>query len=478
MTDKAATLIPIPFGSSWVWQYFALDATGRVPPPTRSSTTTTIVCRVCLESKSASFKSSLVSLHKHTSSNAIRHVQTKHPKLMPDQKTQPSKLLLAPPASATPHAGPMQALLSDGRDNAIALVHASIARFIVNRRLPLSIATDPDLTEIIHAATALAHGTYKAMTRTRMDNALALMFRVFVDNVTALFAKARAVFVSTSGSVDLGWLTICHDGWDATTKQYLGVSVYWIDMESWETHKIALGLAMPADHSAGACAAAVLDVLRRFGVTQDDIFRSFNDTTNAAVATGRLLAGEDGTCHMHVAQLVADHATGKKKRTSKKVVVDSFDECDALRCKVRDMIGYIWNKKVKSRAKTYVKRNDSAKQAVIRVAMDNATRIGGTERMYQQTLRSRWCLNVYFAQEPSTGQQYHLTDDEWETLAQVQAVLRPICALAFTAQIDSRVVAGASWPNIVKYVFNSTVPQSAYVCLELKSMFSLTYTQL
>jgi hypothetical protein len=60
-------------------------------------------------------------------------------------------------------------------------------------------------------------------------------------------------------------------------------------------------------------------------------------------------------------------------------------------------------------------------------------------------------MSTYFALEPSSGRTHELEDEEWIAVAQIEAVLRPVCALAFTTQIDSRLVAGSSWPHIIKY---------------------------
>ena len=110
---------------------------------------------------------------------------------------------------------------------------------------------------------------------------------------------------------------MCHEGWDSVIKQFFGVSVYFIDLVCWFRYKLALGLAVPTGHGAEACAEAAWVVLRRYGIRKEDIDLSMNDTTNVSVATGRLLAGRDGTCGMHVANLVADHASGKRVRTEK-----------------------------------------------------------------------------------------------------------------------------------------------------------------
>jgi hypothetical protein len=128
---------------------------------------------------------------------------------------------------------------------------------------------------------------------------------------------------------------VCHDGWDSIIKQFFGISEYWIDLQSWIRYKLALGLAVPDGHNAQACNDATMAVLKRYGIRRSDIVLSINDTTNTSLATSRLIVGTDGTCNMHLANVVCDHATRKRKRTINKEVVDSFEECEDLRLAVR-----------------------------------------------------------------------------------------------------------------------------------------------
>jgi hypothetical protein len=107
---------------------------------------------------------------------------------------------------------------------------------VVNRRLPLSFATDPESTAIVELASNVKPGSYKAMTRGKMDDALASIFSSFVTEIKARLTCTRSVYSP-------GWLIVCHDCWDSTIKQFFGVSVYWIDPVKWKQYKVALGIA-------------------------------------------------------------------------------------------------------------------------------------------------------------------------------------------------------------------------------------------
>jgi hypothetical protein len=256
---------------------------------------------------------------------------------------------------------------------------------------PLSLATDVNLNEVIQAASYLNPGSYIPMTLGKINRAFISMFSKFTMCVKALIVKARAMYMSVgydkladeyAGS-SCGWLVVCHDGWDSIIKQFFGISVYWIDLQSWIRYKLAFGLAMPDGHNAQTCNDVAMVVLKRYDIRRNDIILSINDTMNTSLTTSRLIVGTDGTCNMHLANLACDHATGKRKRMVNKEIVDSFKECEDLRLAVRRMIGYVWNKKAKSLKINYEKRNEQIGYNVIKVGINNDMRISGYARMYQ-----------------------------------------------------------------------------------------------
>jgi hypothetical protein len=72
------------------------------------------------------------------------------------------------------------------------------------------------------------------------------------------------------------------------------------------------------------------------------------------------------------------------------------------------------------------------------MGLDNDTQVIGTHQMFQQMIRSRYCIPVYFNQElPSVGKKYNLTHEEWQILAGAKAMIHPICNLPFTWQTGS-----------------------------------------
>jgi hypothetical protein len=98
-------------------------------------------------------------------------------------------------------------------------------------------------------------------------------------------------------------------------------------------------------------------ILKRYSIRRNDITLAINDTTNAFITTGSLIASTNDTYNMHLANLVCDHTIGKQKMAFNKEIINSFEECEDLRLAVRRMIGYVWNKKAKSRKINYEKHN-------------------------------------------------------------------------------------------------------------------------
>jgi hypothetical protein len=148
--------------------------------------------------------------------------------------------------------------------------------------------------------------------------------------------------------------------------------------------------------------------------------------------------------------LVADHASCKKFRTCQRVVVDQFEECEALRQKTHQMIKFITSKKAKQQMINYGSRNAEAGKQTIRLGLDTDTCIGCTRRMYEQVLRSRYCIPLYFNQEKTAiSQKYNFSDEKWELIAGFKAILRLVCNLSFSVQTDSCPTSGVSWLKIV-----------------------------
>jgi hypothetical protein len=121
-------------------------------------------------------------------------------------------------------------------------------------------------------------------------------------------------------------------------------------------------------------------ILKHYGIHHNNIILLINNTTNASITTCRLIIGTDGTSNMHL----ANRATRKRKRTFNKEIVDSSDKCKGMHLVVRQMIRYVWNKKAKMHKINYDKRIQQINYNVIKVGINNDTRISSYMPMYQQ----------------------------------------------------------------------------------------------
>jgi len=73
----------------------------------------------------------------------------------------------------------IRAFIKNGNDVVIKRVHALVTRLVVNRKAPLSLATDANLNEVIQAASYLKLGSYVQMTPGKINRALISMFSKF-----------------------------------------------------------------------------------------------------------------------------------------------------------------------------------------------------------------------------------------------------------------------------------------------------------
>ena len=453
-------------GSSWVWQHIWFLKNG--PVKNARKVLCSYACKLCIDSGKKKFIDCLVSLHNGAPANGNKHLLTIH-KLAAPTKTSGEKAVLADStASPVVKNSVMANFLGKGNSAVQERVDVLLTQLVVNKRCPLMLATSDEMKDLLNAATFLSPGSYVPMTRFKVDKILIQMFGSFISYVKGLIVRARSQFIGadSDSTENPGFLTIGSDGWDSDIKAFFGVSIFFIDPLSWKLTKLAVGLATPENHSAQACHDAALEVLARYGIEKADIFCSVNDTTSAAVATGRLLSGEKGDCSMHMANLVTDHATGKKTRSENRVIVDSFPACNDNRNKIRNMIKFITSKKAKARMKAYKIRNEQVGMRTIRMGIDNDTRIAGTMFMYQQLLRSRYTTSTFFAQEKQSDRDaYFLSEDEFEDAAQFEAVLRPMITLSMNTQVDSRPIAGTSWLNVLKA--KATVECASYAVVDV-----------
>jgi len=180
-------------------------------------------------------------------------------------------------------------------------------------------------------------------------------------------------------------------------------------------------------------------------VKPEDIFRGINDTTSAAIKAGQLIASGrksvgGTTCGMHTTELIIKHATGLKERKRGGVVIDKFEASVDLRKKIWSMASKIMDKKSKLRFDEYNKRCvEMFGCMALRLELPNDTRVSGLYRLFISFLRARNLICVAATTCGSFKQvveEFVLTIHEWQVLAEFEAILRNMNALAMTSQRD------------------------------------------
>jgi hypothetical protein len=213
-------LVPINANkTSRVWQYFAMVKDG---PITRNKIQYVYCCLLCLKECPHKFLDSLVAIYNDTTGNAHKHIASRHPSLHLARKHQSLELkqLISISTSTSVSTNNIHAFIKNGNDAVIERVHALVAQLVVNRKAPLSLATDVNLNEVIQATSYLKPRSYILMTPGKINRALISMFSKLTVSVKALIVKACAMYMSVDyhklvdkfvGS-NCGWLVVCHDG--------------------------------------------------------------------------------------------------------------------------------------------------------------------------------------------------------------------------------------------------------------------------
>ena len=385
----------------------------------------------------------MINIHNANPLNGTAHLNTYHK--LNDEWIAARRTILTTTVVLGLKQNALETSLSEGQAGLLNQVHANVMNFIVNAGLPTSIHEHPDLNKLLMSATKLNAGAYKSVSRRSSEKLVIESFHSFVKAVSADLRQVRKLFLDgvarqEDGKHSAKFISVHHDGWDGDTKSLLGVSITYSDPLKFNVRRAALGLVHCDSHGAGGVAAAVFDALLRYGITPSDVFAAINDTTNAAVAAGRLIAADNHntpTCQMHTMSLVYSHAIGKLTRSINRVVVDSFDEGERLRCTLHKLFSFIWNKRAKRRAATYHLRNEVVGHKTVRCPIDNVTRINGTHRMYEFALRSKFCIGLYLIGEPElVRNKYTISEIDWLTIAELEAVMRSTAEYSVKVQTE------------------------------------------
>ncbi len=161
-----------------------------------------------------------------------------------------------------------------------------------------------------------------------------------LSTIFLMVERTANYYDETTGN-HFGFISVSHDLWDGSKRELLGLSISFVDPLDAKFYQVPVGLLEAKSKKAKEVADQSLKLLSRIGITQSHLYRPINDTTNAALAAGRLIVGtnKNGTCDMHQLDLVTEHATGQAVRKRGGVIVDQFVECEGTRKSVFKLVG-------------------------------------------------------------------------------------------------------------------------------------------
>lgn len=338
----------------------------------------------------------------------------------------------------------------------IKQIHIKAFRFASQTNIPPYAIRDDSFVEFTRfciESGPMLHGVTSdelKLGRGRYHTIQAESFSDMVESIRAVVLRSREFHTQTSGKKDLsGFIYIAHDIWDGKRKTILGLTMFLADPVYGEYIHVPIGFLVSQGKSAAQVCEQSLLLLNRYGIKVTDLLKPINDTTNAALAAGRLIMGggvddgatESGSCDMHRGALAINHASGFLQRSKGGAVVDSFPDSADLYRKVKLMVSYLTDLKAKDRLKRYtsVVLGPPLNTTTINLPIPNKTRVNGTFIMYEAVIRSYHALRVFNMQcgpADSVFNERFLLGSEWQQLAEFTAVYFPVKTYLTSIQSD------------------------------------------
>ncbi|KAJ1447811.1 hypothetical protein M885DRAFT_541379 [Pelagophyceae sp. CCMP2097] len=202
----------------------------------------------------------------------------------------------------------------------------------------------------------------------------------------------------------------------------LAVGLEFIDPKLLQNHTICLGMVRVLDGTNIGVARKVEEVSQAvLGHSYGDVFHS-TIADFAAIGVCSELDHEEEGCDMHDDDKLGRAAVGDLVRSRKKVVVNPFDDCQAILTKVKDAAVYFTYDGRRKKLETYIQLIPGG-CANVRLKTDlNKTRVAARYALIYSVLRMSKVLKLFAVANPSVT--WKLTDLEWEMVAEIEAVLR------------------------------------------------------
>lgn len=178
-------------------------------------------------------------------------------------------------------------------------IHLRIFRFFSDANISPHAGKNQSLAELLHFC--MRNGGFASqipeeslrLGRRRYYSLQAEQFSEMVQVISTAVLRVRTYHQRKSGRKDSppGFIYVAHDIWDGKRKCILGVSIFMADPTSGVNVQLPVGFVTSKGKSAQIIAQQTLQLLDRYGIIQSDLLKPINDTTNSALAAGRLIIG-------------------------------------------------------------------------------------------------------------------------------------------------------------------------------------------
>ena len=276
------------------------------------------LCGICFKNQKTPLSQCIFSTYKGSLANMTKHIQNGHASFAASIADESSASITSsqPPHKKARTLGQYfpakQQMIEEARDS----FQTSVYVYINDSGSAKRNVEKPIFRDMFHKAFEVFQAGGKpsdlVIGEHRINTIQDLKFNEMCQLIRNIVGTVRRWFLENSGS-HRPFLSICHDIWDGKRRELLGISLLFIHPHTFDHFKLSAGLVHIKGKRAVEVAQETLRVLSRIGVTQADLYRPVNDTTNSALLAGRLIVGCDdsGTCGMHVVELILKHGTGQ-----------------------------------------------------------------------------------------------------------------------------------------------------------------------
>ena len=460
-----------------------------------------ILCPICLADDTVSLEDSIQRVNLNSTSNIIYHFETHHPEAVASLKgsqvsdttstatTKSSSSLNKSNAerrsALNPRTGPIDLFANNiptTKAESRNQVHKAIYECVNDLGFPASTVERPVFRNLLECvrrnASNLSSSDFdvsnKFLTQLRVKS-----YNNFVELIAKLAQNVHLAYVDICGR-EIPFATICHDIWSGNKKDVLGVSIMFADPRDGSLYCIPLGLLYAKGHSAAQVCAMTKSLMVSFGFSSKALFHSVNDNTNSAVLAGKYILEHrgEGKCDMHKTDLVLKHATGLVVRTRNKQTIDSNPSFTSLYKTIREFVSWLMNKVARSRYNNLKQHCATKNRRVIEIPLPNKTRVAGVAIMYKALIRNKWEMDAYAALPhggDSAFTKKYPTMEQWQQLAEFEAVLDPLQRCSISLQTDDPAINSASMLEI--YLCRRHIERMRNGCLYVLSMDASTYSK-